>query len=251
VVERLTHLYDMDEIGFEAPATKVKNGIIQGEWGEYRKGFDLRLNPAYFKKLPERDRLPALSLILVHEGVHAAVDFEKLYDELAARKLPIYYYRELSGPGVVNELTGERILLHKAGSLREFERQSEALDKDQVLDFVLSTPGYANRKYLDENWVVANLDNWGGVRNRWPGTRKIYVTMLAPVAFDPHYAQPLLTILEAVGTKPEWDAAIGEIKKRDLLWALQSGFGKLSADPKLRDRVAALERKWGTVLKKG
>lgn len=82
-----------------------------------------------------------------------------------------------------------------------------------------------------------------------PATRKLYVQVLSPVAFDSHYARALLTILKAVEAKAEWDAAVGEIKKRDLLWAVQSGFSKLSADPKLRDGTA-LQRKWSTVLKK-
>jgi hypothetical protein len=255
VVERLQFLNDIDEIGFVALKAKSKNVIREGEFEEGAAGVDLKVNPAFINSFPEKERLPAASLILVHEGTHAALDFhnqdQNLYEEMGARKLPIYYYRELSCPGVVNILTDKRVWLGHSNSFDEYRDMSRALDKDQMVDYVLSIPTYRARSYLDEDWVVNNFNNWGGIKNRWPGTRRLYVKKLLPVANDPHYAVRILGILESIQSKEEWDrmiSAIKEIRRDRSLWTLQVSFEGLVGSRDLAGRMSMLEKRWGTVL---
>jgi hypothetical protein len=255
-VEALRYFHDIEEVGYAVTKSKSKGVTNKGKWKHGHDGFDLRLNSAYFSRLPKKDRLPAVSLVLVHEGVHAAmdhqdIDFQRLYEEMAARKLPILYYRELSGPGVVDTQTGRRVVLGKSDAFDEYHAMSEAMDKDQLVDYVLDIETYTKRSYLDEDWVVANFDHWGGMANRWPGTRRLYVKILLPVAGDTYYAARILGILESISSKQEWDKMINAIKATRAdksLWALQSSFESLLGDRSLSTRIGLLERRWGTAL---
>jgi hypothetical protein len=251
VVEKLRYLHDTDEAGFAQPQTKSKTGIVRGEWLEGREGYDLRVNPSYIKSLPEKDRLPAVSLILVHEGVHAFDSFERLYDEMMARKVPIYYYRELSGQGVLNVLTGKRIWLGKSTHFDAYSQQSRYLDKDQLVDYVLSIDSYTGRSYIDAQWVLDNHNHWGGIKNRWAATKRLYVKILLPAARDTYFAAPILTILESIEAKAEWDKMIGAIKevsRNGSLRTLQVSLDLLLGDRHHAARISHLERRWGTAL---
>src|SRR5262245_53451080 len=73
VAERLRYLSDIEEIGYVLPSSKQEQGTLEGSWEEGVNGPDLQLNPAYVKRLPEKDRLAVVSLILVHEGTHAVI----------------------------------------------------------------------------------------------------------------------------------------------------------------------------------
>ena len=106
VSDTLLDLYRRNEIGFHAVPRRP---TLRGTWQAGRAGHDLRINTTYFQRVPEAYRLASLSLLLVHEATHATVHFERLYDEMASRMLPILYYRELSGPGVFNEATIRRV----------------------------------------------------------------------------------------------------------------------------------------------
>ena len=116
--------------------------------------------------LPEPQRLPFVSLVLVHEGVHATGILSKqwLYDEMMGEKLSIYYFRELAGPGVVNVLTGKRVWAGQSEEFDLYRTASDFLNKDQLVDYVLYHGGglYSGPAYVTEDWIVDNLDNWGG-----------------------------------------------------------------------------------------
>ena len=135
-VQRSWNLDRSNEIGFH----NLGRASLHGTW-QVRAGHNLGINTAYLDSLPTTLRLGARSLLLVHEGIHATVNFTKLYDELAARILPIHDFRELSGPGVFNEASdpprpGQRTEIARLppGSMPSFDRQSEALARDQLID---------------------------------------------------------------------------------------------------------------------
>jgi hypothetical protein len=252
VIEALRYVYDIDEAGLATPELKSKNGIIRGEWAAWRKGLDLRINPSYLDSLPAKERLPIASLILVHEGLHASsLDFQRLYDEVAARKLTVYYYRELSGPGVVNVLTGERVWIGNSKTFDVYKAMSRYLDKDQLVDYVLSIEIYTDRSYIDKDWIVNNFDNWGGMKNRWRKTKRLYVKILLPAASDTYYAARIVGILESIETKEEWEkmvAAVKEMSRGGSLRTLQVSFDSLLGDRNLASRIGQLERRWSLAL---
>ena len=92
---RLKALYNTNAIHI----LRIGKPTLHGDWD----GHHIRVNSAHLNSLQAGLRLAALSLVLVHEGIHAIVHMPDIYDELAARLLPIHYFRELTGPGVFNE----------------------------------------------------------------------------------------------------------------------------------------------------
>lgn len=149
-----------NEIGFH----NLGRASLHGTW-QVRAGHNLRINTAYLDSLPTTLRLGARSLLLVHEGIHATVNFTKLYDELAARILPIHDFRELSGPGVFNEASdpprpGQRTEIARLppGSMPSFDRQNEALARDQLIDHILSIETYTRSRYVNPQWIGSDQD---------------------------------------------------------------------------------------------
>ena len=248
LVTTLNDLFRRNEIGFHVLARRS----LHGTWRANRAGHDLRLNSEYIERLPAASRLGALSLLIVHEGIHATVDFTKLYDELAARMLPIYYFRELSGPGVFNEANDPPRPGRPSGfvrlapdSLPGFRAQSEALRRDQLIDYVLSIDSYTRSRYINPQWIIDNLSHWGGLANRWPGTRGVYIRVLAS-SVDPHFTRLILDVMESVNQRSDWDAMLAEAGP---LGSIRIAIDDLSAQPRYAARIVALERRWGLHLR--
>jgi hypothetical protein len=187
--------------------------------------------------------------VLVHEGIHAIVNMPDIYDELAARLLPIHYFRELTGPGVFNEASdpprpGGRTEIVKvpAPSMPWAEKQSTALARDQLIDYLFSHGDYD--EMLDPQWIVDNLRNWRGIGNRLPETKGKYIGVLAQSA-DNYFTRVILDIMESVKSRAEWDAMMEEAgSKRAIRVALDT----LSAEARYGARVVTLERRWGIHL---
>ena len=248
VVRNLSDLYRRNEIGFHVLARRS----LRGTWQAGRAGHDLRINTTYFNGLPAENRLGALSLLLVHEATHATVNFTKLYDEMAARMLPILYYRELPGPGVFNEASdppqpgrSSGIVRLSSSDFSEFEEQSEALRKEQLIDFILSIKTYTRPHYIDPQWIVSNLTHWRGLKNRWPNTRGVYIRLLAQSA-DTHFTRAIIDIMESIDKREDWNEmmdAAGSLR------SIQLALDDLSAQRQYGGRIVALERRWGALLR--
>jgi hypothetical protein len=247
LIRVLWNLYQNNEIGFH----NLGRASLHGTW-RVRVGHNLRINTAYMDELPSTIRLGALSLLLVHEGIHATVNFTKLYDELAARILPIHYFRELSGPGVFNEASDpprpgrhtETVRL-PPGSMPSFDRQSAALSRDQLVDHMLSIETYTKARYVNPQWIIDNLTHWRGLGNRWPETRGLYIRVLAPT-FDTYFTRAVLDIMESISTRANWDAMMA---KAGPLRTIRIALDDLSAQRQYAPRIVALERRWGVYLR--
>jgi hypothetical protein len=245
VIKRLWELYKASEIGF----VRQDSDHTRGSWDPSQPFINLQVNPHYINSLPENQRLAAISLVLVHEGVHAALDFlddKSIYSELAARKLTVYYYRELSGPGVFNEASdppapGKRaqLILLPRNAFPEYVKMSRFLDRDQLIDYILAIPSYTDPDDLTPQWIVETLSLWGGLRNRWPATRGLYVKTLAK-SRQPHYESFILTVLESIDNQRDWDAMIEEAGR---LRTIRIALGDLTSRRDL-ERIASLEKKW-------
>jgi hypothetical protein len=134
--------------------------------------------------------LAGASLMLVHEAVHhRAGNKDELTEELNCRRISVLYFQDLvrmrwkynrrnrQTALSVPLLRGDRVDGHLQMSLQEsFEA------KNQLVDFVLAGEGRSDSDYkqsIDAGWVKQNMDWWGGLANRWPGTRGFYVKLLA------------------------------------------------------------------------
>jgi hypothetical protein len=245
VVKRLWELYKASEIGF----VRQESDSTRGSWDPDQPFINLQINPHYINSLPENQRLAAVSLILVHEGVHAALDFlddKSIYSELAARKLGVYYFRELSGPGVFNEASdppapGKRaqLVVLPRNAFPEYLKMSAALDKDQLIDYILGIPSYTDPDDLTPQWIVETLSLWGGLKNRWAKTRGLYVKVLAK-SREPLYEPFILTVMESIDRQKDWDVLIDNAGS---LRTIRIALGDLTSR-RDHERIAALEKKW-------
>ena len=241
LVARLQELYNRKAIYI----LNIGKPTLHGDWD----GHKIRVNSAHLDSLQAGLRLGALSLVLVHEGTHVIVHMPDIYDELAARLLPIHYFRELTGPGVFNEASdpprpgGRTQIVRIPGpSMPWAEKQSTALTRDQLIDYLFSHGDYD--EMLDPQWIVDNLRNWGGIGNRLPETKGKYIGVLAKSA-DNYFTRVILDIMESVKSRAEWDAMMGDAgSKRAIRVALDT----LSAEARYGPRVVALERQWGIHL---
>ena len=248
VVQSLLDLHQRDEIGFHVLARPT----LRGTWQQGRAGHDLRINTTYFNNLTPDVRLGRLSLLLVHEATHATVNFTKLYDEMAARMLPILYWRELSGPGVFNEASdpprpGQRSSVVRLAprSLPEFDEQSRALSQEQLIDDILSIRTYTRSSYITPQWIIDNLNNWRGLRNRWPQTRGLYIRLLAQ-SVDIYFTRAIVDIMESITSQADWNAMMTNAGP---LRSIQIALDDLSARPQFGGRIVALERRWRARLR--
>lgn len=248
VIRALWDLFRRDEVGFH-----VRRAHSLGAWVEDRDGFDLQVNIVYVNRLPQPARLGAVSLVLVHEATHAVGAFPRLYEELAARVLQVHYYRELSGPGVFDEANDPPRPGRHWGLVRiapadfpSYQKQSEALRRDQLIDHILGFEGYQRRRYIGASWVLRNLPLWGGLRNRLPRTRGLYVRVLASEA-DLNVTARILDIMESIDRREDWAAMMATAAP---LHSVRLALDELSnTRPQFSLRIGALERRWGLTLR--
>lgn len=241
LIVRLQELYKRKAIHI----LNIGKPTLHGDWD----GHKIRVNSAHLNSLQASLRLGALSLVLVHEGTHAIVHMPDIYDELAARLLPIHYFRELTGPGVFNEASdpprpgGRTEIVRIPGpSMPWAEKQSAALYREQLIDYLFSHGDYD--EMLDPQWIVDNLGNWRGLANRRPETKGKYIGVLAGSA-DNYFTRVILDIMESVKSRAEWDAMMSKAgPKRAIRVALDT----LSAETRHGPRVIALERQWSIHL---
>jgi hypothetical protein len=245
VLHTLWDLFQRKRIVFD----NLGRATLHGDWSDQSQR--LRVNINYMNSLPKTMRLGALSLVLVHEGTHATVPFANFYDELAARILPIWYYRELTGPGVFNEASdvpgsgkNTEIVRCPPGALKIFDEQNAALTRDQLVDYIFSKKTYTSDQYVTAQWVIDNLNNWHGLSNRRPETRGLYISKLAKQT-DSYYTRAILDIMESVKTRAEWDTMM---ENAGPLRPIRVVLDDLSANRQYGARLVAIEKKWNINL---
>jgi len=267
VVRGLWNLYNRNEIGFRVQRQKQ----TRGSYLAGRPGYDLQVSPQYIDGLPAKERLGALSLEVVHEAVHDLnemwtsapnnEDNRYLLDEMAARKLQVSYYRELTGPGVFNEANDPPRPGKQWGIIRvtpdrfpAFKEQSDFIRKDQLVDYVLSIQTYTADVYIWPKWIIDNLELWGGLKNRWPKTKGLYISVLAGRP-DPYYSEAILKIMESVDQQKDWTEMLDKATDKTLdktgnpnspravtLRTIQIALDALG--DRSSARIANLERRW-------
>jgi len=217
------------------------------------------INLVYCADLYQLDIIQGLSLVIVHEGSHVTYKSEKqtnkvsnflLYNEMRAFLLEIEFFRELTSVGVKNPKTGrvERIQ-------SDFESRNimiDYVDKDQLVDHLIWDRDYSSKSHVNAEWVFTTIDLWGGIKNRWPRTRKLYVIRLLNdfgTFTSPNSARHILRILRSIGSQSEWNEVIAEIKSEfGSLEPLQSCFKAFVGDSVLLNDVLMLQKRWNTPL---
>jgi hypothetical protein len=244
-----------------------------GSYSEGRAGIKICVTNEQILMLPEKDRIPAISLTLVHEAVHALLNAKsggaRLESEVAARRLEIEYHDELStSKGVFNCFAvtpaAQDDYTKVETPLRSVKTQSKWLAKDQLADYVLGFDSY--REYInDPEWIVKNIRTiWGGINNRWATTKGLSIRALisddraqADIGSEKGVSADrqalILEIMESIKQKAHWDEMMRSAgQDRSAVsapaYSLQSAL--VSVNPVFTQRIRKLEATWGTNLTK-
>ena len=127
------------------------------------------------------------------------------------------------------------------------------VDKDQLVDHLIGDREYSSKSHVNPQWVYATLDLWGGVKNRWPKTRRLYVIRLLNdfgTYTSPNSARHILRILKSINSQSEWNDMIADINTEfGSLQPLQSCFRVFRGDTVLLNDVLMLQQRWKTPLR--
>ncbi len=213
-IEKLWMLWRQNEIGAD---TLGRN--LYGD-AAIRDGFDIRINrsfqpdkePATYGTARNQAKLAAFSLILVHEGIHLVHDLNVVEEEVICRTVELLYYQDLiQGQDYTSRVTGERgtARLMAIGSdlgalISDLNGMRRWYDRAQLIDWILSIPIYHH--WLTAQFVRRSIRWWGGIGNRTPLTRGLYLNALAE---DQQRADAALMveILGSINSQAEWRAA--------------------------------------------
>jgi len=229
--------------------------------GKYVEESDtIVINLVYCTDLDQIDIIQGLSLVLVHEASHVTYKLDKqankvvndflLFNEMRAFTLEIKFFRELAGEGIKNPATGKVVRIQG-----DFEGRNILIgfvNKDQLADHLIVDREYSTKFHVNPEWVFATIDLWGGVKNRWPKTKRLYVVRLLNdfgTYTSPNAARHILRILRSIEARSEWDAMLADINTEfGSLQPLQSSFKAFRSDTVLLNDVLMLQQRWKTPL---
>ncbi len=161
VCNKLNELMEEDEIGIEVLPHGLAGVFRHGSpWGK----FDLALN--------KNQSLNQMITKIIHEGVHAVLEDEDIHhidDELAAFGFEAKYYAELKKGKLGVDINSNKN--------RALEGVLARMKENCLVDSVIGIEKYA--KHLTIDWIVNNIDRWGGISNRDDLTRQQYIIKLA------------------------------------------------------------------------
>jgi hypothetical protein len=189
--------------------------------------------PTVYPSLGDQCKLGFTSLSMVHEAVHHVMDFkDTLLEEMTCRTLELLYYQDLKvGQSYLSSYVSARCMcqVQPAGPrttylTNQMNGQLGWFQSDQLIDFILRSHRY--REMVTPGWVVKNLSDWGGPRNRQPQTKGIYMEVLMPKAWKTYLESgAILDILDSIQDPVEYSQT-GAIAS-DLKTALE--FSRLDA----------------------
>jgi hypothetical protein len=262
IVRALRQLFASDEIGSyrnsddDDPRTEEHDDPPRyGRYWRRRDYDDLQVNLSTYRRVPEGDRLPYLSLILVHEGSHAADTLHGLDSEYLARETSVAYYRELSTVGVFNEyadgptpIEGRRrgiIQITARGYFERYRKMDEAMAENQLIDYILQ----ASESYREEatfDWIEENIDEWGGLDNRTPFSLGVYLRNIAEASGNNRRrAELILDIMGVIDQVTDWTEMLDTADNLD---EIRDTLGLVARHPGLRARIQHLQHRWRTQL---
>ncbi len=181
--------------------------------------------------------LVAVSLTLVHEGIHhLRTGRETVEDEVLCRTFETLYYRELRDLGV--DLAGKKYHAPTAGGPDDFyfehEVMSKALAKGRLVDVVVWNSNYVGS--LTAKWIRRTLSWWGGASNRSSETQVRYLRVLQREGTG-EYLDTIVQILESARNLNDVVREVG-----NTFWPEFLRVGR--ANPIYAARTATLEQRW-------
>jgi hypothetical protein len=214
VQNKLWQLWFADEIGW----ANIPGLIGDSQAG--RQGLDIRVsnriepsgNPALYQTPAHQGRLAATSCNIVHEATHLVSPLACYpEEETLCRMLQGFYFRDLSSPRRYNSrVTGTlctAAFLANTPFHNDWQRRKNRILSQDMIDSVLAQQEYRSDLESDATarFIVRSVAWWGGLGNRWAGTRGYYLRSLASQE-NHDYSESILQILESL-TVQDWQVA--------------------------------------------
>jgi hypothetical protein len=160
--------------------------------------------------------LAATSIVLVHEAMHLVVDRAYVTEELWCRTLEILYFEDLTTgtwayaqwkSGQANSVRLDPTRLNGYAAYIQVQQNLWAMDR--LLDHILTMDEYS--KSLKAGWIRDHFDAYGGIGNREPATKGLYVKVLTAdggVENARLVLRVLLSVARTPGNAAEWNAVV-------------------------------------------
>ncbi len=235
VVRKLQQEIGEDEIGFSNLDANTYGVSYEGisSWGR---------NDIQVTNILQGD-IAGTSIVLVHEGTHLVIDRHYVHEELDCRTLEILYFEDLTyrpdrwwyetrRGGWAASVQLNPATLSGAPYLQGLDYQRRLLQRDQLVDYVLSMSEYADSVRAD--WVRQNFSNWGGISNRWLSSKVVFMKRLAGAGGDLN-ARFMVHILMSIDPtrRSDWDAVVRAAGGIDRLRSVLSGIRRRLSDGRL------------------
>jgi hypothetical protein len=244
---------------------RIKNAILNGllSFGEFKDERMGQYTPASgFCIFRQRDRLAissklekgpleAVALMIAHEGGHYALGptLDLLLQEIWVRTLEMWLFRDLrSGTWDYQVKSGgtrrSRILsngiINSSEALQTIQGDWSEARANRLIDVVLERQQYSSR--LTASWVISHADDWGGLSNRYPETRGLYIRVLSD---SPTMAKSklVLRILESFGPEDDQFSWNSMLEQAGGTAALKRGLAGISTHGELKE-IRHLRERW-------
>lgn len=190
--------------------------------------------------------LPAVSLLVVHEGVHAGLTLSVVEEEMHCRVLHALYAEELrKGVSIDSKAFGKKLtvkLQAKSPGSEQAAKYYRMFRDNTLIDDILASPSYSYdlTAALAERMISSNL--WGGIRRRTPVSKGIILGKLVE-SRERLSLDWIMVLLESVPNIAAWQqmmkyAMPNPTAKTNLKYA----FERLNSH--LADRCSALRRRF-------
>jgi hypothetical protein len=214
VVTKLWELYSADEIAFAPLGPNLIGDSLPG-----RPGADIRVNnqlepsanAATYATAAEQGKLAACSGNIVHEATHIVRPIASYPEsEVLCRTIQLFYIQELKlGCSYQSCITHTRCtakLLPLTPWYQSYQWRLNRLASSDLIDSIFDIPEY--RRDLETaataDFVARSQTWWGGLDNRWPSTKGLFLKSLASQTAQ-DYSETILKVLESI-TAAQWSA---------------------------------------------
>jgi hypothetical protein len=168
--------------------------------------------PRAYSNTQNQSKLAAFSLILVHEAIHLVHNLNLVEEEVICRTVQLLYFQDLiQGRSYASRVTGggcNARLSANTGAvgtlMRSYGNMRRWHERAQLVDYVLRIPTY--QQSLSAQFVRRSFRWWGGIGNRQPLTKGLYLRALAQDSQRAD-AGAMIAILKSFSSQAEWQAA--------------------------------------------
>lgn len=201
IMTKAEQFFNAGTIVFDAslPGTRYGESFENFVWGR------IRLNTAWY------GHPTTAAASIAHEACHlSSTESDRVGQEQECRSFDAQFMTELiAGVSYSYPTSGAPMKTARMTAASPiwgmYQTLLAAARVDQIIDTILAIKDYP--PLLDADWVVSNINAWGGLGNRWATSLGAYVCALVGANRRPAYYAPyILQVLQALPA-PYWSQA--------------------------------------------